>query len=664
MGLRIKIYSFLVNLVPGIRSRYQNYRQTHDGIHRLFGWLYLLILNFRYHILRDKSLARPAPSHNADANIRLPENSESGTCKIDPPEQLAQRLCAADVISFDVFDTLILRPYRKPEDLFWDLELRLRYPGLKLLRQQAEQQARAEKKQTNEVTLREIWDKLSTLTGLSAEDGMQMEWCCELDACSANPYFLDVVHQLSQARKKMIICSDMYLSAEHIRKLLLHCGYPEFDSYFVSSDHQMSKSDGSLYDLMHASIGQDTRCIHVGDNPHSDFKQAKRKGFGAILYPNVHQAGAPWRAKDLSPLIGSIYSGIINTRLHNGTAQYSQAYELGYIYGGLFVTGYCQFIHQYVHSKGIQRILFLSRDGEILHKAYLQMYPQDAALCRYVWWSRLAATKLSARQFKAHYMTCMVGHKIDGKYSIEDVMNTMQLGDMLEEFQSFTQNQFSRDDRLSQKAADCLRRFLDTHWDQVCAHYDNEVQAGGDYFARQIGSADTAVAVDVGWVGSGPLLLRHMIENVWSINCKVTGIVAGTCGQLSPDAESSAAQRASGELVSYLFSDAHNRDLWKCHDPSLGHNLLLELILAATTPSFRGFSDANGGFQFSSQRESIDCAAIQQGILDFAEVFVRHPLGQLHISGADAMAPIRILTNNSEWVRKLISSSMINTNIE
>ena len=53
---------------------------------------------------------------------------------------------------------------------------------------------------------------------------------------------------------------------------------------------------------------------------------------------------------------------------------YSMEYEYGFIYGGLFVLGYCQFIHKYCTSHKIDKILFLSRDGDILKQVYDQIF--------------------------------------------------------------------------------------------------------------------------------------------------------------------------------------------------------------------------------------------------------------------------------------------------
>ena len=87
--------------------------------------------------------------------------------------------------------------------------------------------------------------------------------------------------------------------------------------------------------------------------------------------------------------------GIVNNKLYNGTEQLSMEYEYGYIYGGLFVLGYCDFIHTYARVHGIDKLLFLSRDGDILKQVYDRLYPDDAT--EYACWSRKAATILMAK---------------------------------------------------------------------------------------------------------------------------------------------------------------------------------------------------------------------------------------------------------------------------
>ena len=73
----------------------------------------------------------------------------------------------------------------------------------------------------------------------------------------------------------------------------------------------------------------------------------------------------------MSLMVGAAYRGIVNNHMYCGNNSYSMEYEYGYIYGGLFVLGYCTFIHDYYKKNGIDKILFLSRDGDIINRCII-----------------------------------------------------------------------------------------------------------------------------------------------------------------------------------------------------------------------------------------------------------------------------------------------------
>ena len=79
----------------------------------------------------------------------------------------------------------------------------------------------------------------------------------------------------------------------------------------------------------------------------------------------------------MSPIIGGAYRGMVNNHIYCGMKKTSMEYEYGYIYGGLFVVGYCGFIHDYCQKNQIDKVLVLSRDGDILRQVYEKMYPKD-----------------------------------------------------------------------------------------------------------------------------------------------------------------------------------------------------------------------------------------------------------------------------------------------
>ena len=106
----------------------------------------------------------------------------------------------------------------------------------------------------------------------------------------------------------------------------------------------------------------------------------------------------------------------------------------GFFMVDYFVVGYCQWIHRYVKTHGIDKVIFLSRDGDVLYKAYCEMYPQEAELNRteYVYWSRLTATKLGAAYFKYDYFRRFLHHKVNQRYTLAQIFEDMELADMLE----------------------------------------------------------------------------------------------------------------------------------------------------------------------------------------------------------------------------------------
>ena len=55
-------------------------------------------------------------------------------------EQIRTAMMAYDWIGFDLFDTLLLRPFLQPDDLFCQMEQELQVPDFAALRSQTENQ--------------------------------------------------------------------------------------------------------------------------------------------------------------------------------------------------------------------------------------------------------------------------------------------------------------------------------------------------------------------------------------------------------------------------------------------------------------------------------------------------------------------------------------------
>lgn len=667
MGMNLKMYMLLVNRVPGIQERYQKYREKVRGISRMKAWSYLLKLNLQYYVLHQNYLKEPLFLDIDKEKKLYTDGSESGLSHRKEPAVLAKSLSGYDVISFDVFDTLILRSFSKPTDLFFMVGQKLGYPDFERIRREMEQRARERKyKQCKhrEVTFEDIWEVMEEETGILAETGGQTEWEAEMEYCFANPYFLEVVRELQKYHKKLVITSDMYLREKQIRELLAKAGYPEFDAYFVSCEYGKSKGEGTLYETVKEIYGHELKYVHVGDNIYSDQKKADESGFSVISYRNVNTFGNEFRSEDMSAITGSMYRGIVNAHLHNGLGQYSMAYEFGFVYAGLFVLGYCQFIHEYVRTHDIDKILFLARDGDILNQVYQQLYPEEARTCEYVYWSRLAATKMSAGYFKYDYFRRFLYHKVNQDYTLNQIFASMELSDMLDGYLTLKAGKSSKNTVLTLQEADSVRDYLAAHWEDVLKHYEEQLEAGRLYYGGILKGCHRVAAVDVGWAGSGAISLDYIVNKIWNMDCEVIGLLAGTNSAYNAEPDSSEAQMQNGKLVSFLFSQSHNRDIWKRHNPGKGHNIVIELLLASEQSSFRRFTKSGDGFEFADKTEEINSRQVQKGILDFVQMFRDHFKDEINISGRDCMAPILLLYENEAWLKKVIDEKKVTMNLE
>ena len=645
--MKQRAYRILVARVPGIRERYVEFRERSGR--RWAALLYLLWLNIQYYFFFRRSLRESRQFPVYEEKILHCSGSESSLSRRESPEAFAEELSAADVISVDVFDTLLFRPFSNPTDLFLLVGTELQYPDFKRIRVEIEQYVRRKKhveKGTWEVTLEEIWEAMEIETGIPQNFGMRVEWEWERRCCYANPYMLNVVRELEKRGKRLIAVSDMYAGGERIAELLKKCGYGGFEGCFVSSDYSVSKADGGLlYDVMRSKTGERARYIHVGDSPASDYRQASRHGVRAYLYPNIHRAGARFRPQDLSSLIGSVYRGLVNAHLHNGLKNFSREYEYGYLYGGLFVAGYCRFIHEFARQHGIEKLLFLSRDGAVLLKAYRQMYPKEAGKTEYVYWSRLASVKLTARYYRHEYFRRFLYHKVDRGYSIRQILQGMELEKLLLSLCEKIQQE--PEEKLTYKNVEKIKKYLIDAWEQVLASYEKQVEAGGIYYGGILKGCQSAAAVDIGWAGSGAVMLDAAVNRLWGIGCSITGIIAGTNSCLSREMDTAEPFLLRGKMTSYLYSQRENRDLWKFHDPAAGHNLYWELLLGAPEGSFIGFyPDENGNVtcRFKETPPGADSIReIHRGVLDFVGQLLEteRQIGwELPISGRDAYAPM------------------------
>ena len=657
--IKDKLYYLLVEKNPSIRDEYQGYVNSHQEEHvtdRAKHWRLLIKLNWHYRILRKKTLLLPV-SNQSEKKVRLPylDGSESEAFERQAAIHFAKNLLEYDIISFDIFDTLILRPFAQPTDLFMIIGSRLGIMNFKKIRIDAERDARAEmtsNKGHHEVTIYDIYKKVSRRTGIDINKGVETELETEKDYCFANPYMKHVFKILLDQGKDIIITSDMYIPHDRMEELLASCGYTGYKKLYVSCDYSCSKRSGGLYkNLIYENDGK--KIIHVGDNFIPDIESAKKAGIATKYYKNCHEIGNPYRSDGMSELIGSFYAGIVNTHLHNGTKTYNPYYEYGFIYGGLYIVGYCNWIYRKAKTEGVEKILFLARDGDIYQKVFNMMF--DDMPNEYVYWSRIANLKYATENNRDDFLTRLCSTKANNAIpcTIGDVLIGFGLDILIPKLGNYN---LKKDAVLTPELVKTFEDFLIEHWDMIIETYNRETQLAQKLFKKVIGKCKKVAVVDVGWMGSGPLGIKYLVEDKWQMDCKVKCYIAASSHSV---VTYNVNELMKNETETYIFSRMYNRNLYDVHLKTNKNinTIFFEMFTQACYPSFSGLgNDLSYKFDIPEVENYKITYEIHKGIIDFGKQYIefcKKDSYLLNITGYDAYLPYRFITRDLRLIKKI-----------
>lgn len=300
----------------------------------------------------------------------------------------------------------------------------------------------------------------------------------------------------------------MYLSQEQIKGILRKAGYPCFDEVYVSSELNKSKKKGDMFHLLREKY-RNKKIIHIGDNLVSDIEKAKAAGIDTYYYRNVNEIGGKTRIDGMSYITGRVYSAIINNHLYCESEEYDESYKLGYVYGGIYILGFVQWVNKFATDFGVDKILFLSRDGDIYSKMY-DMLPEHKEW-EYFYWSRLAGMKITAMENFYEFCQRMIWHKARGVYNIkvEHTLNFLGIGHLVSKLGDYN---LSRNDVLSKKTAPIIEKLFYDNKANIIDSFRSDIDATIKRIKETVGRAKKISIVDVGWAGTGPLIIKKVIR--------------------------------------------------------------------------------------------------------------------------------------------------------
>jgi predicted HAD superfamily hydrolase len=280
----------------------------------------------------------------------------------------------AEVVSFDIFDTLIMRDVLYPRDIFY---LLCKKNGSDFY----EKRINAEMElydQHKHPTIYEIYQKLDVGT---PEDEIETE---KRHLVKRN----ETVELLAYAidKGKEVFCvSDMYFPKEIMSEILNSAGI-KFDAnnILVSCDYGVSKSN-DLFGELRKKVGN-KKILHIGDNYEADIVGAKRSNVEDTFYLKsaLNMIEDSYASKLLyyeSKLSNRMIIGrFISRELNNpflfsktkGKLLISDVYEMSYNFISPLILKFFFWMIDQANELNIDLILLSARDGYIIEKIYQQ----------------------------------------------------------------------------------------------------------------------------------------------------------------------------------------------------------------------------------------------------------------------------------------------------
>lgn len=653
---RIKkmIYRYLVDSNILISQSFKDYLETAQIEQHYMKKLFKLFqLNWRYRICRQKSLEQKL------SKLSMPEWKAGERLSVEEVVRQAEKF---DIVSFDIFDTLIFRAVEKPKDVFRILEAKWNIFDFVKFRIEAERKAREKEP---EITIYDIYNILETELALDKKKGVRLELETELAVCYANPYMKEVFLKLQKMGKKIIAVSDMYIPQEIMQAILKKCGYEGLEHVYISCDIKLSKRDGRLQKYVQNKEGETLKYIHIGDNIKSDIVGSRLAGWETVYYRNVNEIGYPYRRIEMRTISSAFYKGLVNGKLHSGRYQENEFYEYGYVYGGSMAVGYCQYLKELAKTHNIDQFLFVARDGYIIHKIYKEY--DESVDCNYVPFSRFASYQITMERNWKNFLKLIVNPRIQA-IPQETMGQVMKICDMMYLEPYLKRYGLSIDTIFNYETYCKVRKIFEDNISEIISNYENTTMAAEKYFRRVIGSHKTVCVVDIGWQGTGALCLKYFLEEKCGMEIQVCGALMGMTNSKASDIYLS-----NRNLYSYMFSQQKNRDVMLRHTAKNNEfdfrNLLVEILFTEDKPSFIKYQLGNEGeieliYGQEEHNEEI-LRDIQRGIYDFAKDYFTYErkFGNILImSGLEVYMPVEALAEAGKYCLHFLGKYKVNEN--
>jgi predicted HAD superfamily hydrolase len=363
----------------------------HDGtLQHTIERIFTIIVHsqgYRHVLIQDRK--QNAFSYRSERNIRE-------YLKLPFSEKVERMLPFGQVVSIDIFDTLLIRPFANPDMVFQYLEefveRDFHIHHFMEKRKNAEHTCRVKKNVCQDVKISEIYSTMAEEYDISPDVVLQLlelEITTEKKLLIPREQVINTAYEIKKTGRRIILISDTYFEKGHIEEILRENSIDFFDALYISSEIGKRKDRGDLWDhILIAENVEKEELLHIGDNEQSDIHTLSSRHFLSpvhVMRPSllfrhsilgeqlfeIIQPHTSWR----NNLLFGVFSNYFcrdpyPATLFDSETPLNDPSAFGYVIIGPIVFNFINWLIKQSTNDTIDHLLFNARDGYLLDQAY------------------------------------------------------------------------------------------------------------------------------------------------------------------------------------------------------------------------------------------------------------------------------------------------------
>jgi hypothetical protein len=297
-------------------------------------------------------------------------------------EELKRLMKEHDAVSFDLFDTLVMRKTLEDEDVFELVEDRIRQKGIEI--SGFKKKRRTAELRSSKNCIDEIYKHLREITGISEEECalvLQEEIECERECLILRRKMVELMDFAVQNGKRVSIIARTCFPASVTEDFLSSLSITGYEKIYSSFGYSVEEEQ-EIFKRYRNDSGRMT-CLHIG---------TKKAQATSILqtcdidFYEIKSAYEMWTISSLKKLLvcsdridnrvvlgfmaGEIFNNPFALYRTSGVVSIKTLEEFAILFMVPIVLIYLQSMIKTIEEKNIEKILFTARDGYLFKKVY------------------------------------------------------------------------------------------------------------------------------------------------------------------------------------------------------------------------------------------------------------------------------------------------------